>query len=598
MEKIYDYYNKNISDYSYCSNTLRKKMHVLGSVRLALVGLLFLAIWICKAQGWVVLTFTGILFIIFFALLMVYHNRLSAQKNHFDLLVQLNQNEVNALNYDFSAFDGAPDKQSSSHSFSLDLDLFGERSIFQSINRTTTIGGREMLADWFLNPLTEKTRIQERQKAVHELSSLTNLCQQFHVTGKKQPGNKKDSILLNALTEESCYFLHNPLWKALLVIIPLLWAIILTSCSLGILNWVFAGIYFPICFLIGYIRVKQVNNLHNSVNKMEKIFAIYAELMKCIEEQSFQSTELQKIQKQLTKDNNLTASKAIKQMSRYIGGLDQRGSFAGIMLNIFYLRDIRHAILLERWRETHKANIPHWLEALAYFDTYCSLGTFAFNHPGYIYAEITDSYFKMEGKGLAHPLLHRDIYVKNDIEIVKSPWFLIITGANMAGKSTYLRTVGVNYLLSCIGAPACADSLRLYPAHLVTSLRTSDSLVSNESYFFAELKRLKMIIDRIKSGEELFIILDEILKGTNSVDKQKGSMALMRQLIENKTCGIIATHDLLLGTLESEFPGQIKNYRFEADIKDEELSFSYQLREGIAQNMNACFLMNKMGITI
>ena len=154
----------------------------------------------------------------------------------------------------------------------------------------------------------------------------------------------------------------------------------------------------------------------------------------------------------------------------------------------------------------------------------------------------------------------------------------------MAGKSTYLRTIGVNYLLGCIGAPVCAASLTLYPARMVTSLRTSDSLASNESYFFAELKRLKMIIDRLQQGEQLFIILDEI--------------ALMKQLVANQACGIIATHDLALGELEKEFPNQIKNYRFEADIQDNELTFSYQLREGIAQNMNACFLMKKMGITV
>jgi DNA mismatch repair ATPase MutS len=204
----------------------------------------------------------------------------------------------------------------------------------------------------------------------------------------------------------------------------------------------------------------------------------------------------------------------------------------------------------------------------------------------------------MEGKDLGHPLLHRDLCVKNDISIKKRPWFLIITGANMAGKSTYLRTVGVNYLLALTGAPVCASELSVYPAQLITSLRTADSLVNHESYFFAELKRLKMIIDRLAEGKELFIILDEILKGTNSVDKQKGSLALMKQLISYKACGIIATHDLVLGTLEDEFPDQLKNYRFEADIKENELSFPYELREGIAQNMNACFLMKQMGITV
>ena len=168
----------------------------------------------------------------------------------------------------------------------------------------------------------------------------------------------------------------------------------------------------------------------------------------------------------------------------------------------------------------------------------------------------------------------------------------------MAGKSTYLRTVGVNYLLASIGAPVCASSLKFYPSQLITSLRTTDSLTDSESYFFAELKRLKLIIDKLEKGEELFILLDEILKGTNSVDKQKGSLALIKQFIELKTDGIIATHDLLLGELIKAYPNNITNYRFEADIKNNELTFSYKLREGVAQNMNACFLMKKMGIAI
>ena len=174
----------------------------------------------------------------------------------------------------------------------------------------------------------------------------------------------------------------------------------------------------------------------------------------------------------------------------------------------------------------------------------------------------------------------------------------LITGANMAGKSTYLRTIGVNYLLACIGAPVCCERLKLHPNQLITSLRTSDSLSDNESYFFAELKRLKRIIDLLNQGQQLFIILDEILKGTNSMDKQKGSFDLIRQFMQMKANGIIATHDLLLGSLIKQFPEEIRNYCFEADIKDNELTFSYKLREGVAQNMNACFLMKKMGIIL
>lgn len=231
-------------------------------------------------------------------------------------------------------------------------------------------------------------------------------------------------------------------------------------------------------------------------------------------------------------------------------------------------------------------------------DALCSLAAFAYNHPDYTWPIPTERPFTLCAERLGHPLIHRDRCVRNDICMEKRPCFMIITGANMAGKSTYLRTVGVNYLLACMGAPVCANRMTFYPAHMVTSLRTTDSLNDNESYFFAELKRLQEIINRLNTGEELFIILDEILKGTNSVDKQKGSLSLIKQFIHLKTNGIIATHDLQLGSLSNLYPDNIRNYRFEATIANNELTYSYRMQEGVAQNMNACFLMKKMGIFV
>lgn len=597
MEKIYTYYKENIEAYSRQSASLRKRIHWMGTLRLALVGGAVVALWLFRAQTWPVWAGIVFLFLLPFAALMVYHNRLAARKDYTDALILLNRNEWNGLNYDFSAFDGAPEKSSAEHSFSLDLDIFGPRSLFQSVNRTVTFGGKEVLADWFLHPFTSKETILSRQKAVEELASHTQLRQHFYVTGKQRQGDKNDLTLLSKLTGGTHYFLDRPLWKALIWAIPAGWLVFGIGYAAGLLSGSWGNLFFLISVFAAYVRSKQVNDLYNSVTKMERILLTYSDLMKSFEGDTFQSKELTALCNDLS-DGKTVASQAIRQLSRYIGALDQRFSLAGIILNVLIMRDTRHALLLERWKQQHAADLPRWFDALARFDALCSLGGFAFNHPGYIYPEIAEAYFRMEGKGLGHPLLHRDVCVKNDIDIRKSPWFLIVTGANMAGKSTYLRTVGVNYLLACMGAPVCAESLTVYPARLVTSLRTSDSLASNESYFFAELKRLKMIIDRLQQGEELFIILDEILKGTNSVDKQKGSLALMKQLIAYHACGIIATHDLVLGSLEKGFPGQVKNYRFEADIHNDELSFSYRLREGIAQNMNACFLMKKMGIVM
>lgn len=598
MEKTVDYYKENIEAYSRRSATLKKRMHLAGTIRLVLTLGAGLVLWMTWAESWTVRIGILSLFLLPFAALMIYHNRLAWQKEYTDALIQLNRDELKGLAYDFGAFDGAPEKISGDHLFSLDLDVFGEQSLFQSINRTVTFPGKELLAAWFLQPFASKEAILSRQEAVRELASHTLLRQHFYVTGQLRQGNKNDLDILTRLTTGvKSYFIDRPLWKGLIWVIPAGWLAIAVGYAAGWLAGAWGSLFFLVSVLVAYGRSKQVNDLYNSVNKMERILSTYSDLMKSFEGDTFQSAELTTLCKRLS-DGKTVASEAIRQLSGYIGALDQRFSLAGIILNILLLRDTRHALLLEEWKQKHADDLPRWFDALGHFDALCSLGGFAFNHPDYIYPEMADHYFKMEGKGLGHPLLHREVCVKNDIDIPKNPWFLIITGANMAGKSTYLRTVGVNYLLACMGAPVCADSLTVYPAQLVTSLRTSDSLVGNESYFFAELKRLKMIITRLQKGEKLFIILDEILKGTNSVDKQKGSLALMKQLIAYRACGIIATHDLVLGKLEHEFPEEIKNYRFEADIQNNELSFSYQLREGIAQNMNACFLMKKMGIVV
>lgn len=597
MNKIYDYYNNTISAYTRTAESLKRKIHLLGTVRLALVAGMLAMIWFFKSYHWTVLAGTVVCFVVPFVALMVWHTKLFARRCYAEAMIQLCRGELKGLDYDFSAFDGATEKNSADHSFTLDLDIFGDRSLFQSVNRTVTPIGKEMLVDWFTHPLTDKDEILQRQEAIRELETFTRLRQHFYVTGILQPGGQNDLRRLTGLTRTAPFFAKSHFWNILIWLVPAIWILLIVTTSIGLLPPAYAGMFFAISFVTAYVRNKKIVDLHNTVNKTEKILYTYANLMKCVEKENFRSRLLADINRQLT-NNNKTASQIIRQLSGLIGKLDQRFSAIGLILNIFMLRDTRIAIQLEKWNEDHLHDTTRWFEALARFDSFCSLAGFAFNHPGYIYPAIADRYFKMEGKALGHPLLKRNVCVRNDINIEKSPWFLIITGANMAGKSTYLRTIGVNYLLACIGAPVCADSLTVYPARMVTSLRTADSLMSNESYFFAELKRLKMIIDRLKQGEQLFIILDEILKGTNSVDKQKGSLALMKQLTAYKTCGIIATHDLALGELEEEFPDQIKNYRFEADITDNELTFSYRLREGVAQNMNACFLMNQMGITV
>lgn len=593
---MYIFYQEKIKTLSDSLEKMKRNIHAVGTLRLLLVVGAGVALWIFRQEGVWMLTAIGMAFALPFVALIIVHNKLFYRKEYTEALLELNRDELKGLDYDYSAFDGAKELSDAEHSFGLDLDLFGDRSLFQSLNRTVTYPGRQTLAGWFIHPLTDKEAILSRQSAVQELSELTEVRQHFYTLGKLYKGTSNDTDTLQKLIGADTLFAKKKYWNILLWACPASWVIAILLVSFHLLP---ATVFFALIILWMMVTpVKKINRFHKSIDKLVGILSTYSHLMKVIEGWDFQSAELKRIAVELTDDNE-KASALIRRLSHYLGQLDQRCNWAAaLILNGTLLWDVRQSMHIEQWIARHKGKLEPWFRALGDFDACSSLATFRFNHPDYTFPTLADHYFSMKGKGLGHPLMNRDTCVRNDIDIEKAPWFLIITGANMAGKSTYLRTIGVNYLLACVGAPVCAESLSLYPAQLVTSLRTADSLVNNESYFFAELKRLKMIIDRLEKGEKLFIILDEILKGTNSIDKQKGSIALMKQLIAYKACGIIATHDLILGNLEQEFPAEVKNFRFEADITNNELTFSYQLREGIAQNMNACFLMKKMGITI
>ncbi|MDR2915484.1 MAG: DNA mismatch repair protein MutS [Tannerella sp.] len=595
IEDIYHFYQTEKETHSIVLQSLKKRIHQTGTLRLIVIVGMFATLWLCRTCNFPVLAAIAVGFLIPFLILIVYHTKLHAKRIYEECIIGLCSNELNALDYDFSAFDGEAEQIDAQHPFSLDLDIFGKKSLFQSMNRTVTSIGKIQLADWLKKPLTDKQQIIARQEAVKELRTKTIFRHDFHATGKERPNNNRDIRQLNELSARMTHFHESLCWKILIWLIPAAWLITIAALTWTDTPFGIFSILFIISLAIANIHTKSITKLHQTMDHLKKLLSVYSRLMERIEKEEFNSDILKQKQQALI-SNNITASKTIKQLSGILGGLDQRFNMVAIIFNILYLRDMRHVMQLEKWIKTHAGNFNAWFDALAEMDAFCSLGSFAFNHPNYIYPTIANSYFEMEGKALGHPLIHRDKCVCNDIEIPGSKYFLIVTGANMAGKSTYLRTIGVNFLFACIGLPVYAESLTVYPAHIVTSLRTADSLVSNESYFFAELKRLKMIIDRLNAGEQLFIILDEILKGTNSIDKQKGSIALIKQLINKGTCGIIATHDLMLGSLAETFPKNVQNKRFEADITNDKLTFTYQIRDGIAQNMNATFLMKKMGI--
>jgi DNA mismatch repair ATPase MutS len=268
----------------------------------------------------------------------------------------------------------------------------------------------------------------------------------------------------------------------------------------------------------------------------------------------------------------------------------------GVVLNGLLLWDYHCIYRLEKWKSSNKKLFPVWLEMLGRVDAYISLGNYAHNNPAFAYPVISDKGIVFSAKMLGHQLIDENKRVCNDFEIDQKGIVCIISGANMAGKSTFLRTVAINYILGMVGAPVCAGEMSFLPSKLFTSMRTTDSLSSNESYFYAELKRLKALKSKVEAGEPVFFILDEILKGTNSKDKAKGSKLFLEKLVALQGTGLIATHDTSLGMMEQEHPGVIMNKCFEIEIDGELIKFDYKLQDGITQKMNAAFLMKQMGI--
>jgi hypothetical protein len=360
-----------------------------------------------------------------------------------------------------------------------------------------------------------------------------------------------------------------------------------------IISIVFLGYWLLFGLLITGLYFKKTSNLASNTGRIKDTFKQYALLLNQIENQMFTSELLQKKQKYIQSESE-KASDIFNKFSKSLDALDNRNNFiSAIFGNGYFLTDLKNSYKVEQWLATYKDKVEDWFEVVSFFDAYNSLGNYAFNHPKYVYPKITTDKNAINAKKLGHPLLKVEKRVDNDL-IIENEQFFIVTGANMAGKSTFLRTVSLHIVMANVGLPVCASASEYNPVKLITSMRTSDSLTDDSSYFFSELTRLKVIIDAIQK-EPYFIILDEILKGTNSTDKAIGSRKFVEKLVASNATGIIATHDLSLCEIEKELE-EVKNHYFDAEVINDELYFDYTFKTGICKNMNASFLLKKMEI--
>ncbi len=600
MSTVEEFYKKREQHYKTLSDKYSSLSRQLSIFRLLWFVLWFLSIWFVTRYDMLAVFITVILGLIGFVILVVYHNKVAAKKKSYELYLMLNMRELKALNHDVSDIDNGAEFIDEDHFYTHDLDVFGSFSLFQYLNRCFSKQGKKNLAERLITGFTEKAKIEKVQEAIAELSAQPEWMQDFQVLGHltQLEQHKKSSPIesLSNWAQRQGHFSHI-MFKVGLIIIPLLsWFMLYLLLAdqiqtMGFLMYLIV----PLGFSGAY--AKRINHNHNELGKQAAALQKWKDVFAVFEKKSFTSATIQELQNQLMSEKE-TAGTAIKNLASLSQAFDTRLNLIGwLILNYFFSWDILQSIRLENWRKRYGKNVKTWFQSLASLEGLISLATLKYNHPQMVFPEIETDGFVFKAKDAAHPLIPPKGRVSNDIDFSELGNFTIVTGANMAGKSTYLRTVGANMILALCGAPVCASEMKISPIQLFTSIRTKDSLAKNESYFYAELLRLQAIIDELKTGKRLFIILDEILKGTNSKDKEMGSKALVKQLIELKAAGIIATHDLQLGSLIKDFPQYISNRCFEVDINDDQLHFDYSLREGVSQNLNATFLMNKMGIT-
>jgi ABC-type multidrug transport system fused ATPase/permease subunit len=511
-------------------------------------------------------------------------------------LIRINQNEIDALGGNYSAFDGGTDMLDIGHDFSGDIDLFGEDSLFRYLNRTVTGPGRSSLGKWLADPYSLKDDISDRQEAVRELAGKLEWRQKFMALGLDRPLSWDEINGLSRWLEESNYFFSSIPVRLISFIFPAITLAVLYLTVTGLISASFTVLLFIINLFIIGLFIKRINRIHALVTQKHFFLISIENLIRLFEAEKFHSNLMISIRKRIFAQKGSVADK-IRSLDRIVQLFDNRlNMFAGLILNGLLLWDFHCLRYLERWRREASSDLPAWLELLGEVDALSSLANYSYNNPGHCYPEVKTGTEVIEAVGIGHPLLSRETRIVNDFSMNQKGKIVIITGANMAGKSTFLRTVAVNMVLAMAGAPVCAASMKLSPLKLFTSMRTTDSLSKNESYFYAELKRLKDLKERLESREPLFFILDEILKGTNSTDKSIGSKMFLRMLVELGGTGLIATHDISLGEMEEEFPSNVINKCFEIEIDGEEIKFDYILRDGITRKMNAAVLMKQMGI--
>lgn len=591
------FYQNRLAELNAQLQKLKQKKSSFAWLRLGAVIAIVAAFYFFWSLGVGYVIAAAVLLLIIFIQLIKADLKNQAKIEHTNKLVSINQNEMEFLKGNYFVFEDGSVHIPKEHPYSNDLDIFGRASLFQYLNRTTSEPGSRKLADYLSSPASI-SEIAERQLATKELSTKALWIQDFQANGEKSRITFSTRNRIENWMKEPDIFSGFKPWKWLRYLLP---AIILTIVILYIFDKVGDSVFYGGLFvfaIIAYQVNKYIAPVHEQLSKAAaELNTLYSNIL-LIENETFESRLLQQLQSVFVAQNK-KASADILKIKKILDKLDIRYNLVlSAPLNLLLLWNLQQVLDLEKWKATAQDNFNSWFQALANFEALNSFGIVFFNHPSWIFPVVNDEYFSIEGKEIGHPLIPAEKRINNFIDIPNNTELMLVTGSNMAGKSTYLRSIGINVVLAMAGAPVCAKSFSVSHVQLISSMRITDNLEESTSTFYAELKKLKTIIEKVNAGDKVFILLDEILRGTNSLDRHTGSKALIKQLIKKKAAAIIATHDLELANLKEDFSENILNYHFDVQVSNDELYFDYRLKPGVCNSLNASILMKKIGIEL
>lgn len=598
-DSILSDYQNNIKTQENRITDLKKKLNKISFSRLGLFIAEILIIALIINIGFNPIL-SGLLLVplLLFMVLVKKQSAVQEELTYAGQLLWVYQNEEDQVLFGKNGYRNGDAYQDEQHPYSSDLDIFGAGSLYAFTNRCNTQKGMDLLAANFSRP-NDKKIILDRQEAVKELYS--HIDQTFHFRAELQNHKPEQlKVIQNKLKyqlPEQLLFTNKRFLKTYLKVVPFL------TLGLLILGIIVGGVTWQIFSLVAvfnmgltFFNLKDINKVYYGFTGSSNLLNAFSGTIKWTEEVKWNSPYIKNLFP--GQQASLPVSSQIRQLSKIIQAFDARlNIILSAFLNLVLLWDLKCSVNLADWHGKYADEVLSGLERIGEFEELIALATLSYNQPEWNMPSIAD-HFHLKTSGLGHPLIPQGARVLNDFNLNPQPTVDIVTGSNMAGKSTFLRTIGINMVLAFSGAPVCAEEMSVSIFKVLSYMRIKDSLNDQTSTFKAELNRLKMILDAIKTSANSLVLIDEMLRGTNSRDKYLGSKVFIEKLIDQRTPALFATHDLQLSEMIADYPEQVRNYHFDIQINEGEMNFDYKLKHGPCTTFNAALLLKEIGLTL